>query len=76
MFGVASADGRVLLGTDGWRAEIARPLALLWGAAIELDDRAALTTHRYAVPTYRDVSALVQEWGPDEVERELAKAAS
>ena len=75
VFGVASADGRVLVGTDGWRAETARPLALLWGTAIELDDRAALTTHRYAIPTYRNLSALVQEWGPAEVERDLVEAA-
>ena len=75
VFGVAAADGRVLVGTDGWRAETARPLALLWGRGIELDERAAMSTHRYALPTYRNLSALVTEWGPGEVERDLAEAA-
>lgn len=75
VFGVAAADGRVLVGTDGWRAETARPLALLWSSSVELDARAAMNTHRYALPTYRDLSALVGEWGPDEAERDLAKAA-
>ena len=75
VFGVAAADGRVLVGTDGWRAETARPLALLWGSDVELDARSALTTHRYAIPTYRDLSVLVAEWGPAEIERELARAA-
>ena len=75
IFGVAAADGRVLIGTDGWRAQVARPLALLWGSGVELDDRSALNAHLYALPTYRELSALVQEWGPGEVERDLARAA-
>ena len=75
IFGVAAADGRVLIGTDGWRAQVARPLAILWGSGVELDDRSALNAHLYALPTYRDLSALVEEWGPGEVERDLAKVA-
>lgn len=75
VFGVAAADGHVLVGTDGWRAEMARPIALLWGRGVELDDRAALNRHLYALPTYRDLPALVQEWGPGDVERDLAEAA-
>jgi hypothetical protein len=75
VFGVAAADGRVVVGTDGWRAEIARPLALLWGSGVELDERAALNGHLYSLPTYRRLSALVSEWGPGQVERDLAEAA-
>jgi len=75
VFGVAAAEGRVVVGTDGWRAEVARPLALLWGSGVELDRRAALNAQLYSLPMYRHLSALVTEWGPSETERDLAEAA-
>lgn len=75
VFGVAAAHGRVLIGTDGWRAEIARPLALLWSREAELDERFERMQQRYAIPTYRSLPALVAEWGPDEIERDLSTAA-
>ena len=75
VFGVAAADGRVLVGTDGWRAQTARPLALLWGSGVDLDARAFMSSHRYTLPMYRNLSALIEEWGPGELERDLAQAA-
>ena len=75
VFGVASAHGRVLVGMDGWRAELARPAALLWGRDIETDQRFERLQERYALPTYRRLRAFVEEWGPGDVERDLASAA-
>lgn len=75
VFGVASAHGRVLVGVDGWRAEMARPAALLWGHEVEIDHRFELLQARYGLPVYRALRAIVEEWGPGEVERDLASAA-
>lgn len=75
VFGVAAAHGRVLVGTDGWRAEMARPIALLWGSEHDMDGRFESMQARYALPTYRQAPALAEEWGPDEVERDLSSAA-
>jgi hypothetical protein len=75
VFGIAGACGRVLVGTDGWRAELASPLALLWGEEVDLDRRFDGIEARYHLPTYRQLPSLLQEWGPDEVERDLSSAA-
>lgn len=71
VFGVAQAHGRVLIGTQGWRGEYARPLALLWGPEAEPDARLSALLERYQVPVVRSVDALIREWGPDDMERDL-----
>lgn len=71
VFGVAQAHGRVVIGTQGWRAEYARPLVVLWGDEADRDARLAALLARYAIPVVRSVDALVREWGPDDLERDL-----
>jgi hypothetical protein len=65
-FGVAEAWGRVLLGTEGWRAEHARPIALYINPMSSMARAPSLKamSERYAVPVVRDLDALVGEWGP------------
>lgn len=71
VFGVVQAHGRVVVGTQGWRGEFARPLALLWGPEAELDGRLSSIVDRYEIPVVRSIDALVREWGPEDVERDL-----
>jgi hypothetical protein len=74
VLGVAEASGRVLVGTQGWRAEFARACALYistWSfPSPELD----AVQMRYDMPVYRDFDALREEWGPDESVSELLAA--
>ena len=71
VFGVAQAHGRAVIGTQGWRAEYARPLVLLWGPQAQPNARLSGILERYGTPVERSVEALVSEWGPDEVPRDL-----
>lgn len=71
VFGVAQAHGRVVIGTQGWRAEYARPLVLLWGPEAEPDARLTAILERYRIPVVRSMVTLVREWGPDDLERDL-----
>jgi hypothetical protein len=76
VLGVVEGYGRVLIGTEGFRAHFGRILALYAAAEVPdahrvpLDDVAA----RYGIPRYRDLEAMAGEWGPDrdEVERLIA----
>ena len=71
VFGVAQASGSVLLAERGWRAEKAAVRALYVGDPARVDVGAL--ARRYGVAVYREVEALVAEWGPgDEVEAILA----
>lgn len=70
VFGVAQAHG-VVIGTQGWRAEYARPLVLLWGPGVEPDARLTAILERYRIPVVRSMVTLVREWGPDDLERDL-----
>lgn len=66
VLGVVAGYGRVLVGTRGWRARFATTLALYTGPTVTDHTRevgAAATAHR--VPLYRDLDAIVAEWGPD-----------
>lgn len=69
VFGVARASGRTLVGTEGWRTEIAQVLALYAEQPSARGVRRA--GRRYAIPVYGDLGAFIAEWGPDGVADEL-----
>jgi hypothetical protein len=66
VLGIVAGYGRVLIGTEGWRARFGRILALFADPTVTNHTRelgAAGAT--YGVPLYRDLDAIVTEWGPD-----------
>jgi hypothetical protein len=65
VFGVAGAHGHMLVGTTGWRAEVARVLALYLGPEGRRARWLESASRRYDVPVYRNLDALVAEWGPE-----------
>jgi hypothetical protein len=66
VLGVAAGYGRVLIGTEGWRARFGRVLALYAGPTITSHTRElGATAAAYGAPVYRDLDAIVAEWGPD-----------
>jgi hypothetical protein len=66
VLGVAAGYGRVLIGTQGWRARFGRILALYAGPTVTDHTREmGATAAAYRVPLYRDLDAIVSEWGPD-----------
>jgi hypothetical protein len=65
VFGVVAAHGHILIGTTGWRAEIARIAALYMGPEGRKTARLNAAARRYQVPVYRDLDALEAEWGPE-----------
>ena len=74
VFGVAEAWGRILLGTDGWRARFARPIALFVpvDSALHGDERLDLLIRNYDVAVIQRLDVLMAEWGPDHVLRTAA----
>jgi hypothetical protein len=76
VLGVVEGAGRVLIGTAGWRARFGRVLALFSGPDTRDVHRSPLpdVAARYRAPLYRDLAAMVGEWGPDrdDVERLIA----
>lgn len=70
----AEGCGRVVISTEGRRAQLARPLALLWSAESRDDAQIAWVRDRYPVGVCRQLPALVEEWGPGKVERDLSAA--
>jgi hypothetical protein len=74
VLGVAEAWGRVLIGTEGWRAQFCKPVALFARSrAISKIDAAAIES-RYSIPILSDLQALVGEWGPDRAALGIAAA--
>lgn len=66
VLGVAAGYGRVLFGTQGWRAGSARILALYADPTVTDHTRElGAAGAAYGVPVYRDLDAIVSEWGPD-----------
>jgi len=65
VLGVAEAWGRVLLGTDGWRGQFCKPLALFVRPKTSKPVDTGSVQKRYGIPILRDLDALVSEWGPD-----------
>jgi hypothetical protein len=65
VFGVAGGHGHMLIGTRGWRAEVARVLALYLGPEGRSTRRLNVASRRYDVPIYGNLDALVAEWGPE-----------
>jgi hypothetical protein len=66
VLGIVEASGRVLVGTQGWRAEYARASALFvsnWAFPNPEVDAVSL---RYRIPIYREFEAMSAEWGPGE----------
>jgi hypothetical protein len=76
VLGVVEGYGRVLIGTEGFRARFGRILALFAVAEVPGVHRPPLdvVAERYEIPLYRDLEALAGEWGPDreELERLIA----
>jgi hypothetical protein len=66
VLGVVAGYGRVLIGTEGWRARFGRVLALFAGPTVTNHTREmGVAAAAYGVPLYRDLDAIVSEWGPD-----------
>jgi hypothetical protein len=66
VLGVVAGYGRVLVGTAGWRAHFGRILALYAGPTVTIHTRElGAAAAAYAAPVYRDLDAIVSEWGPD-----------
>lgn len=66
VLGVVAGYGRVLIGTEGWRARFGRILALFAGPTVTNHTREmGVAAAAYRVPLYRDLDAIVSEWGPD-----------
>jgi hypothetical protein len=65
VLGIVAGHGRVLIGTQGWRAERAAVKALF--VPPDANFRVALEKVRenYGVPLYSDLRALISEWGPE-----------
>jgi hypothetical protein len=70
IFGVVSAWGRVLIGTEGWRSEHGRPVALYVPphSRISVDGRLPLILSHYQVPLISSFGELVGEWTPQGLE--------
>jgi hypothetical protein len=69
VLGVVAGSGRVLIGTEGWRARSSRILALFAGPTVTSHTREmGIAAAAYGVPLYRDLDAIVSEWGPDRAE--------
>lgn len=66
VLGIAEASGRVLIGTQGWRAEYASASALFVSNWAFPNPEVEAVSLRYQVPIYRDFEAMSAEWGPDE----------
>jgi hypothetical protein len=66
VLGIVAGYGRVLFGTQGWRARFAQILALYAGPTVTDHTREmGAAAAEYGVPLYRDLDAIVSEWGPD-----------
>jgi hypothetical protein len=67
VLGVAEASGRVLLGTEGWRAQYAAPRALFVSEWAFPNPDLEAVAGRYDVPIYHEFHAFESEWGPGDV---------
>jgi hypothetical protein len=66
VLGILEGYGRVLIGTEGWRAHFGRVLALYAGPTVTDHTREiGAAAAAYEVPLYRELEAIVSEWGPD-----------
>jgi hypothetical protein len=75
VLGIVAGSGPVLVGTEGWRARFGRVLALFAGPTVTSHTREmGVAAAAYDVPLYRDLDALVSEWGPDRAEVESLTA--
>jgi hypothetical protein len=69
VLGIVAGYGRVLIGTTGWRSRFGRILALYAGPTVTNHTRElGAAAAAYGVPVYRDLDAIVSEWGPDPAE--------
>jgi len=66
IFGVIAAWGRVLVGTEGWRAERGHPVALYVpnGSRIATDGRLPLVLSHYRAALVSSLDELIGEWAP------------
>jgi hypothetical protein len=65
VLGIAEAWGKVLIGTDGWRAQFSKALALYVKPRAAAPINVGAIERKYAIPVLPDLEALVAEWGPD-----------
>jgi hypothetical protein len=63
IFGVVQGSGRLLLGTDGFRARWAQPVAVATGGAVAPSPSYEALRYRFDVQTFGSVLELVAEWG-------------
>jgi hypothetical protein len=69
VLGIVAGSGRVLIGTEGLRARFGRILALFADPHVTTHTRElGAAAAAYGVPLYRDLDAIVSEWGPDRAE--------
>ena len=69
VLGVVAGYGRVLIGTEGWRAHFGTILALFAGRTVTNHTREmGIAAAAYGVPLYRELDPMVSEWGPDRTE--------
>lgn len=66
VFGAVEAWGHVLIGTEGWRSEFARPLAVFIPERHPLCGSASVREmrRRYGIPVATGLRELVAGWGP------------
>jgi len=78
VFGVVSAWGRVLIGTEGWRAERCQPIALYIppGSRIGSDGRLPLLLSHYRAAAISSLDELIGEWAPQRLDALLGTPAS
>lgn len=65
VLGIVAGHGRVLIGTHGWRAERAAVNALFVPPDANFGTALEKVGDNYGVPLYRDLGAMISEWGPD-----------
>jgi hypothetical protein len=63
VLGIVEGSGRLLIGTDGFRAASARPIAVATGASVPPPPSFEALRYRMGVQMYQSVAGLVSAWG-------------
>ena len=62
LFGIVEAAGKILLATEGFRAQFARPVAIAVGADVMPTPDVDAVPMRFPLRRYRSAAALVDRW--------------